>query len=161
MTQILKSWLCNSFMNWMWQHTQTMILMRCTAANLTHIEKLNLFSDFLRNHSSMMLTQKQCSRFCKNWLIRLFRNQRQKQWRWFWRFMWKCVIISRMSFCEECWKSSLATLFSHDINICVSMSFQSVNLRSWWSSSSSHAASFWSAILLLISLWMWWKQKWS
>ena len=85
--QILKSWLCNSFVNQTWQHTQTMILMKYTAANLTHMKKLSLFSDFLRNHSSMMSTQKQCSRFCKNWLIRLFRNQRQKWQRWFWKFM--------------------------------------------------------------------------
>ena len=76
MAQTLKSWLCNSFMNWMWQHTWTMILMGCIAANLTHIEKLSLFSGFLRNCSSMMLTQKQHSRFCKDWFIRLFRNQR-------------------------------------------------------------------------------------
>ena len=161
MTQILKSWLCNFSVNQTWQHTQTIILMRCTAANLTYMKKLNLLSDFLRNHSSMMSTQKQHSRFCKNWLIRLFRNWRWKQWRWFWRSVWKHVIINRTSLCEKCWKSSLATLFSHDINICVSTDFQSVSLKSWWSDSSLHTAFFWFTILSSISLWMWWRQKWS
>ena len=75
--------------------------------------------------------------------------------------MWKCVIISRTSLCEECWKSSLTTLFSHDINICVSADFQSVSSELWWSNSSLYAAFFWSVILLLISLWMWWRQKWN
>ena len=145
----------------MWQHTQTMILMRCIAANLTHIKKLNFLSNFLRNCSSTMLTQKQHSRFCKNWLIRLFRNQRQKQWRWFWRSVWKYVIISRTSLCEECWKSSLTTFFDCDINIYVSTDFQSVSLKSWWSDSSLYAAFFWFIILSSISSQIWQRQKWS
>ena len=66
-----------------------------------------------------------------------------------------------MSLCEECWKSSLATFFDCDINICASANFQSVSSESWWSDSSLHAAFFWSAILSSISLWMWWRQKWN